>query len=324
MTNLELLYEIADKILNKQNELYRLLVDKNIDNQSLEHKNIFNELKILVIKENAFISSLKIEDVDICIGDLKTLLENNFELTEENDITSFDGLEEFIRKLITNIDDVESIYDADVLLRVFDRLKSRSYIKCGEGVRMKINIDTEAINYDVWIWDAIMSELNLTVLKKIKDAIYSLVPSRKEENKFISDLKFNLECLKLKVLFGNFSSEIKAICANNDLDKIKVKDLNNFMKLDNLALDDLNDFLLEEAKKHIDTLADITYLVYSPGSVFDFKEEVTSFEVLVSHMDLETLKSIYDYSTKLTNNENNPCMSGINNFIKAKIKRKSN
>lgn len=333
MSNLELLYEIGLKITNKLDRLYYLTINKELDNTSLEYDSIFDELKLLVLKESNFVSSLKIEDVDICICDLKLLIENNFGVSGF-DLNTFDGVEACLNKLNDDYEG-DSLYNPDALLRIFYRLTSRSYILTGEGVKRKVYYDDKNfVYYEISIWDAIISELSIMSLKRLKKSFYSLVATTKEEEKVISDLKFNLEGLKLRVLFSNFASEIKAICANNDLDKIEVTDMDKFRKLENFEADMYASLLLERAKTHIDTLSNIEYLndlisslslpieKWNPGFIFNFKEEVASFEILALNMDLETLKEIYDYSLKHTNEENNSCMSGINNFVKARIKKK--
>ena len=63
------------------------------------------------------------------------------------------------------------------------------------------------------------------------------------------------------------------------------------------------------------------YLENNPECIFYFLRLVTSFEVLIINMNKKTLNRIAEYCITLTNDNNLPCMEGINKFVKARIKR---
>ena len=246
MTNLEQLYELGDKITKKLDELFTLTINGIIQPNSIEYDVLIEEIKLLVLKESALVSSLEREDIDICLIDLKTILRENFEVESDTDLSELGGLEICIKNLAYGFEG-ESKYDTDVLVRVFDRLKNRIYILDGEVVRLRISLNNgDVVNYDVSIWDAITSELNIEFLKTMQDKIYKLVPVQDGDSKFISDLKSIFESLKMNVLFSNFASEMKALYVKNNFDRMKVTDIERFKKLKSFDLEMYTILLLEK------------------------------------------------------------------------------
>lgn len=322
MTNFEELYELSNKIKKKLDELFTLTINKIIEPNSREYDVLIEEIKLLVLKENALVSSLEREDVDICLIDLKTLLNENFEGTRDYDLNELDGLEICIKNLACSLDKSKSQYNIDALIRVFDRLKNRIYILDGEVISLRFRLNSgEVINYEVSIWDAITSELNIEFLKTMKAKIYKLIPVQSGDSKIISELKNNFENLKLYILFGNFASEIKTLYSKNNFDRIKIADINRFKKMPCFDMDMYNCILYGNAECYVEELADTTHLEYNPEDVFSFLVNVTFFEVMTKYMDLPTLRDISTYCKGVSTKENEPCMSGINKFVRARIKR---
>lgn len=327
MTNLKKIYEISAKITNKIDQLY-YYVSSNIENEQEEYKNTIEELKELVILENKIVSSMTMEEIDKCFSELKELIKNNYEDVENENLETFEDIEICLTLLLDDYGHTNQPYDIDALLRCFDRLKNKCDILCGEGLYMKVNqTKNELVNnkdnkkYEVSVWDVLTSSLNIDVIKSLKTKIYALVPYQTEDSEFIEELKFNLKYLQIQTLFGNFASELKAIHANNDIDKIKNTDIEKIKKTNILDQGDIYEFILEEAKGKADELSGIEeQLSYTPDTVFEFLKTITSFEILVSKLDIESLKELYNYCKELSNQKNYPCMSGINNFVKTKIK----
>ena len=324
MTNFELLYQIATEITKKLDELFYLTSRDVLEEDPNEKSTILEELKILVLKENSLVASMSMENVELCLKELRKILNDNFEITNDDDIKSLDGIELYLKKLIDAMDADEEEYDPNVLLRTFDRLKSRTDIIVGEGVRLKLKQNnTQIMSYDVSVWDATKSILNIETLKRMKKKIFRLIPTTVEDIKFIKELKFNLECFMLTALYSNFASEIQALHVNNDIDKISLPGINKLIELDILDPDLFYLDSLAEGEFLADELSEIVIdsLENNPDSVFYFLRIVTAFEVLISYMDVKTLKEVRDYCQVVTNDQNYPCMSGINNLVKAKIKR---
>lgn len=221
-----------------------------------------------------------------------------------------------------SFDEENAKYNIQVLVRVFDRLKNRIYILDKEVVKLKFHlVGNEFITYEVSIWDAITSELNIEFLKTMKDKIYKLVPVQAGDSEFVKELKTNFETLRMNVIFSNFASEMKALYAKNNFDRMKVTDIERFKKIKSLDLGMYANFLFENARCHADELANTTSLDYNPKDVFELLRNVTIFETIVKYMDLDTLRDINDYCQSISTKENNPCMSGINNLVKKRIKR---
>lgn len=322
MINFGELYELSCKITKKLDELFTLTINGIIVPDTMEYEALIEKVKLLVIKESSLVSCLEREDVEICLIDLKTILRENFEVESDDDLNDLGGLETYIKSLGYDYEGDNIKYDIYVLIRVFDRLKNRIYILDGEVVRLKFRlVGNEFVNYDVSIWDAIISELNIDFLKIMKDKIYKLVPVQAGDSEFISELKTKFESLSMNVLFSNFASEMKALYAKNNIDRMKVTDIERFKKLMSFDLEIYASLLLENAKYHAEDLANIIHLDYSSRDVFELLRNVTVFETMIKYMDLDTLRSINDYCQSISNNQNNPCMSGINNFVKARIKR---
>jgi len=322
MNKFEELYNLSYKITKKFDELFYLTFHK-VDIKSLEFESLLEEIKILVLQENAQVSIMTIEEVDSCINELIAIINNNFEVTPEDDLTSFEGLETCLKILIDKCDCTEKSYDADALLRAFDRLKNQTYILSEEGIKLNFRQNNNPIiSYKVSVWDAIVSIINIEINKSIQNKIFSTTPTQENDYKFIKELKNNLICLKMTVLFGNFTSEIYALYANTDINKIADSDVNKIIQVGAIDKDTFSNLMLTETKNIVDDLATITKLEYNPDNVFGFLRLVTSFEIFVSHLDLESLRKINDYCEKSTNNKNYPCMSGITNFTKMKVKKK--
>ena len=314
------LYEIADNITNIYDEISVLTNRKIISPNSNDYNKLVEEAKILVLKESAILSSLEIEELGDVINDLRRIIQDNFNLSLEDDITTVEGIEVFLKKLSNNREECK--YDVDVLLRIYDRLKNQTYILCGEAIRVKIKInDNQVTSYDVSLWDSIMSFLNIQTLKNIKDKIFGLVPSNRSDIKFIDKLKFEFECSKLTYFYATFMSEIFALHAFNDVDKMIVPEIGKLKKLDIFDNDLYNEFLLNEAKLIALDLASLEYLENNPECIFYFLRLVTSFEVLIINMNKKTLNRIAEYCITLTNDNNLPCMEGINKFVKQRIKK---
>ena len=319
------LYELSEKIIFKQDELFTLAINNLVEVNSLEYEQNVLDLKELILEENKLMNLIDAEKLEDSILELKVVLENNFLVDDEDDLNTLDGMEVYMRKLTNETDNFDSLYDVDVLLRVFDRLKVKKYILDGEGINFKLKQYGEyVIDYEVWLWDFITSTLNIEILKSLKNKIYSLVPASDEDLKFIEQLKRDLESLKIRMLFSNFTSEIMAVYALNNLDKMGIVNLDGVMQLKNLEEEDFYYLLVDEAKSYINILAKVHQMKYHPDEIFGFLTRVTSFEVLVSHMNLDSLKEIHNYGLELSSDNNYACMSGINNFVKRKIKRKEN
>lgn len=322
MINFEELYELSHKITGKLDELFVLTINGIIVPESMEYELLIEEIKLLVIKESSLVSSLEREDVEICLIDLQSILRENYEVTSDDDLNELEGLETYIKSLAYDYDGDNTKYDIRVLVRVFDRLKNRIYILDGEVERLKFRLaGNEIVNYDVSLLDAITSELNIEFLKTMKDKIYKLVPIQEGDSEFISELKAIFEGLKMNVLFSNFASEMNALYAKNNIDRMKVTDIERFKKLKSFDLEIYASLLLGNAKCHAEELANTTHLDYNPKNVFELLRNVTIFETMIKYMDLDTLRSINDYCQSISTNENVVCMSAINNFVKKRIRR---
>lgn len=318
------LYDIAKEITNIYDEITFLTSKKIISPNSDEYNNLIERAKILVLRESSMFSSYKIEELDEFLDDLRKILKYHFPLDIEDDLSTVEGTEEILKKLTNSQNRDEYKYDIDVLLRVFDRLKNQTFILCGDVVRVKLKTNNkELITYDVSLWDSIMSSLNMQTLKNVKDKIYSLVPSNRSDIKFIESLKYNLECSKFTYFYATFMAEIFALYAFNDIDKINVLDIERLKNLSIFDNDLYNSFLLNEARIIADNLASLEYLENNPECIFYFLRLVTSFEVLITNMNKNSLKEIADYCISLTNENNLPCMEGINKFVKKRIKREN-
>ena len=322
MTKLMELYKLAEDITNVYDEIIFLTSKKIISPNSDEYNNLIERAKILVLKESSMVSNYKIEELDEILDDLRKILNKYFNVSLEDDISTVEGTEAFLKKLSNSLDREEYKYDIDVLLRVFDRLKNQTFILRGDVVRVKLKTNNkELITYDVSLWDSIMSSLNMQTLKNVKDKIYGLVPSNRSDIKFIESLKYNLECSKFTYFYANFMAEIFALYAFNDIDKIKTPDIEKIKSLSIFDNDLYNEFLINEARIIADDLASLEYLENNPECIFYFLRLVTSFEVLITNMNKNSLKEIAEYCINLTNENNLPCMEGINKFVKARIKR---
>lgn len=322
MTKLMELYKLAEDITNVYDEIFFLTSKKIISPNSDEYNNLIERAKILVLKESSMVSNYKIEELNEILDDLRKILNKYFNVSLEDDISTVEGTEAFLKKLSNSLDREEYKYDIDVLLRVFDRLKNQTFILCGDIVRVKLKSNNiELTTYDISLWDSIMSSLNIQTLRKVKDKIYGLVPSNRSDVKFIESLKYNLECSKFTYFYANFMAEIFALYAFNDIDKIKTPDIEKIKSLSIFDNDLYNEFLINEARIIADDLASLEYLENNPECIFYFLRLVTSFEVLITNMNKNSLKEIAEYCINLTNENNLPCMEGINKFVKARIKR---
>ena len=322
MTKLMELYKLAEDITNVYDEIFFLTSKKIISPNSDEYNNLIERAKILVLKESSMVSNYKIEELNEILDDLRKILNKYFIVSLEDDISTVEGTEAFLKKLSNSLDREEYKYDIDVLLRVFDRLKNQIFILCGDVVRVKLKSNNiELTTYDISLCDSIMSSLNMQTLKNVKDKIYGLVPSNRSDIKFIESLKYNLECSKFTYFYANFMAEIFALYAFNDIDKIKTPDIEKIKSLSIFDNDLYNEFLINEARIIADDLASLEYLENNPECIFYFLRLVTSFEVLITNMNKNSLKEIAEYCINLTNENNLPCMEGINKFVKARIKR---
>lgn len=318
------LYDIAKEITNIYDEITFLTSKKIISPNSDEYNNLIERAKILVLRESSMFSNYKIEELDEFLDDLRKILKDHFPLDIEDDLSTVEGTEEFLKKLSNSQNRDECKYDINVLHRVFDRLKNQTFILCGDVVRVKLKTNNkELITYDVSLWDSIMSSLNMQTLKNVNEKIYGLVPSNRSDIKFIESLKYNLECSKFTYFYATFMAEIFALYAFNDIDKIKVLDVEILKNLSIFDNDLYNSFLLNEARIIADNLASLEYLENNPECIFYFLRLVTSFEVLITNMNKNSLKEIADYCISLTNENNLPCMEGINKFVKKRIKREN-
>lgn len=328
MTKFESLYEMASKIRCKFDELFYLTVNKSLDaSDVLEKEKLIEELKILILGENDFVSKMETADIDLCLSEIRSILESTFKVSVNDDLNTLEGMEIYLKELAKNIGSLDldkCEWNIDVLLRVFNRLKNRTYILWDENVNLKLRQDNQYIvEYEVSVWDAVMSILNIEVAKKVWNKIVALRPYSEDDKKFISDLKCRFRTFQMRALYANFASEMQALYAGNDLDRIVVGSIDKLKKLKVLDQDTFNSLLLNEAECLIEDLSMVGNMPYDSECVFAFVKTVTMFENLIPYMGVDLLKQVYDYSKSLTSDKNYPCMSGINDFVKAKIKHKS-
>jgi hypothetical protein len=112
-----------------------------VDINSKDYKETVDKIKREVFLEYDFVRAMSMEEVDSCLNEFRKLLEDNYELTEDDDLTTFEGIAIFLRLLIDEEEatlETNSKYNANILLRVFDRLKNQTYVLTGEGIAIGI------------------------------------------------------------------------------------------------------------------------------------------------------------------------------------------
>lgn len=333
MSNFKKLYEISKRVALLQDELYYLVVEKRIKPNSLEYTSLVKKIKLVVLEENNLVSKLTIEDINIYLCDLKEIIENNFEVEIDDDLNTIEGLDVYIGKLCNG--KPEEVYDIAVISRSFDRLKNRYYFLNKQGIRLKLHDKEGDIIYEISIYDAITSELNIEALRAMEKKILELKPVNEESNSIISDLKVMLEALKISVLSTNFSSEIRGIVADNNLNKIGITGLDTFKNINTNTREMISDLLVYSSKDLIQELAVTTekisdIIANTPNieesvlaiDTFPLLRIITFLETIINNSDIEVLKEINECCKEYSNEKNESTLSGIDNFIKAKIKRK--
>lgn len=316
------LYKIANDIDCIYDEMYTLVSRGIISDKSGEYNNLIEKAKILVLQESSIFDSLKKEEIENILEELRILIRDNFELGMGDEIDTIEEIGLFFKNICGSCGNNINELSIGSILRVIDRLKNQKFILDKKAIRIRLKKNNEQlIPYQVSIWDAVMTYLNLNVLKNIKDKIYGIVPKSKSDIKFIEYLKHNLDCTKIECFYATFMAEIYALYAFNDIDKIAIPNIEMIKKLPIFDNDLYNEFLLNDAKVLADELASLDYLERTPECIFYFLKLVTSFEVTITNMNKNDLKKVADYCVGLTNENNLPCMEGINKFVKARIKK---
>lgn len=126
MKTFETLYRHSADVNIKIDELYHQILNNKIETTSEEQKKLIEEIKTLVIKEGEYTKNLTKQDVENCLNTLKIVIKENFELTADDDLDTLEGIEIYLKILIDEIEDSDFQYDPNILLRVFDRLKSKN------------------------------------------------------------------------------------------------------------------------------------------------------------------------------------------------------
>lgn len=321
MKTFETLYRHSADVNIKIDELYHQILNNKIETTSEEQKKLIEEIKTLVIKEGEYTKNLTKQDVENCLNTLKNVIKENFELTASDDLDTLEGIEIYLKILIDEIEDSDFQYDPNILLRVFDRLKSKKHILEGDVLNLTLTKNNTKLKYEVTIKDIVTSTLNINVAKTLETKIYSLVPTQKSDEDFIEDLKDIFTYFKLQSIFSNFTSEMKALYTNIELSKIPNTDLEKIKNLNIIDDETISDFIFDWAKNLVEELSNIVELLYNPDNIFYFLKIVTAIEVIITYLNKESLKTLLEYSQALTNKHNYPAMSGINNFVKRKIKK---
>lgn len=254
------------------------------------HNKMVKKIKELVLLEYDIIHSLSLEDVDEILENLPA---------EDNDE-----------------------YDPLVISRIKNKLSDYKQILLGNSCDLfELNIDIDN-DTDFSIYDAILSMINIEIIKNIKKKIDLLVATNKDEERFINSLKQKLKLSKIQLLFSTNLSELLTLYNNTSIDETPSINIIYLKNIINKLNDESIKYAIENTmilciKKTIDELCDDEYINLDPQGVFRHLIYITQLEILISYMDKNTLRIIYEHLINIDNDKK----PGINN-IKKLMKRK--
>lgn len=283
-------YVISREIITKYIELI-LLPIYTISNNMKQDK--LNEIKTLVNEEYKIIHSMSSVDVKLCLE---------------------------------KVNDNDNNYDSAALTRLRNKLEdyqevlNGNYITTSELGIKNIPQDKAYSSYEI-----ILSMFNIEVMKRMKDKIYSLTPTCDKDIKFTNNLKKQLEASRINFLFNESTSELISLYNNVDIDQIPRIDIKN-LKNKKIRNNSLNNIITGTSavyvKKILDILSSMPKPDNNPSDMFDYLTLITRLEVLISYLDKNSLKMIYNYCNCIINKENKIKMILVRKLIKDQIEDK--
>ena len=283
------LYDISSTII----EHYQDFTNSTIYQDSFTmYNSMLNLLRRLVMKEYDLVHSMTLDEIDICLN-IASLEENQRNI-----------------RVITRI--------KNKLLNGKDVLQQNSI--CSNELEIK-SLPSD-LKYS--ISDAILSMLDIEVIKSIKNKINTLKPTCKQDIYFTKKLKEELKVSKIDILYLISVAEIITLYHTDNIDKIPKIDINKIQnKILSFRNPNYNDLIRNTialyVKEIIDALSNTTKLKNNPEQVFMYLLTLTRLEIAISYLDLNTLNIIYDYCNHITNSNNNPSMTKTKSLIKEKI-----
>lgn len=285
-------YDISSQIIEK----YTTLIYSSIyGGEFFDETEFINEIKKLVIIEYNLIHSLSFEELEECM------------------------------KLI---DDLKKLNNNRVLIRLRNKLLNYREILLGKVITgSELGIYSEFNNMQFSISDAIVSMVDIEVIKSIKSKIYSSFTYYESDKNFISSLKEELEMSKLDLLYSLSVSEVFGLICygkinklpNIDVDKIRKK----IEKLGNCSSEfsenTINYSVAFYAKQVLDELVKIKTRNNNPSDVFEYLNAITRIEVFTSYMNNGVLNVVYDYCCNISDSTLTSGMKRVKKIIKDKI-----
>lgn len=287
--------------LNKCYNIGNLIINKYIDLLSFsiyfggnkQNKNLINEIKSLVIEEYKLYSTMSLDEIN---------------------------------KYLVLLADENLYDDKSTISRMNDKLGNLKEIINGRYFSSgDLNKKTLFGDMKFSIYDVMLSIINIESIKKIKRKIDSLRANNDNDESFVKQLRYRLELSKNELLFSLSTSEMLAIHADMDIDKIENLDVFKLNKLLSKYVDDkyIRDSFYNTAAVYMKNILDRVANLYvdnsNPDDVFYYLSLITRIEILVGYMNKMTLNIIYDYCDMLINEDNKRNIEMVKRLIKAKI-----
>lgn len=284
---LEQVYELSNRIVHMYGDL---LHDDFYINDLTKRRELIADIRKLVLQEYDLLSLVSLDELDKYLaGSLKP----------------------------------QKKYSHKVNERVYNKMLNLNSRVKGEGITgSQLGIPSLPSNMSFSIYDALVSMIDIDVVKRLKEKIYSLQASNTQDINFVCSLKEKLRNSSLDLLYNMSTIEMIALSYSGS---IKLMPRIDRSKLEN-SLENINpnfttfevDLALEEyAKCIIDKMASVGIVKNNPNAVFDYLVLYTKMEILVNSCSIkQPLESMRDYCIKLGNDHNQASLGVVKQLIK--------
>ena len=188
--------------------------------------------------------------------------------------------------------------------------------------KLKLDNIPNDICFDIYC--VILAVMHISTFKNIKEKLDSLSFENKQDKMFVDSLNIKLETKLLYKICSNDLLEILILYNNMDIDKIPYVDINIALKslskvYYNMDIDEhINDILFNLIVADISMVQTKKQLNNSSDDVFEYLYFTTRIEVIMSYMNKEYLKKLYEHCKNI--NFNNVYISAdVKNKIKKRI-----
>ena len=283
-------YEISAQIENMYAEL--LYNDFYTKNLTKRHE-LIRKIRALVIQEYNLLRTMSLEELNLY----------------------FEGKAKPIKKYPHRVN--ERVYNK--MLNLNSHLNENDYITGKE-----LGISSIPSNMCFSMYDVIISMIEIDVIKRLREKIYSLIITNEQDFIFTQHLKNRLRNSAFDLLYHMSTAEMIALTYSGSIKAMprisKTRIQNNLKGISkNFSSDDIEEVLESYARSTIDRMAKVEVLENNVKDVFNYLVDYTRLEVLVNTCSMRrSLESMSNYCTEISSPQNVDSLMAAKRLIKSR------